>query len=272
MIASMNETKRSRFFNRFAADYPLLLFFVLAYLLAWLVFVPMVVLRGRPEIIAIATFAPTIAAIITHRFATGNFRAFRIYSTWARTIGAAAVGIILMVLAFVVLPAITAANARTLHWRIFLSFSVYNLSTLYGGPLGEEPGWRGYALPRLEHRFGPVGATLLLALLWAGWHIPLLFYPGWISASVGIYVFIVVGSSFILTCTANLARFGVIPAIATHAAFNTVSRFLGGLFGDTEPQMKVPFELVMALAGLAIALVLIVATRGRLAYHADKGV
>jgi hypothetical protein len=72
-----------------------------------------------------------------------------------------------------------------------------------------------------------------------------------------------------LTYGTNLARFGIITPIAMHAAFNTVSRFLGGLFAGTEPSAPIPFELVMALCGIAIGLVLTVATRGRLAYREE---
>jgi membrane protease YdiL (CAAX protease family) len=43
------------------------------------------------------------------------------------------------------------------------------------GAFGEEAGWRGYALPRMQARLGPLPATLLLALLWAAWHAPLVF-------------------------------------------------------------------------------------------------
>ena len=41
--------------------------------------------------------------------------------------------------------------------------------------LGEETGWRGFALEPLQHRFGPVAGTLILAALWAGWHTPTFF-------------------------------------------------------------------------------------------------
>ena len=43
------------------------------------------------------------------------------------------------------------------------------------GPLGEEPGWRGFALPGLQSRYSPLAATTILALLVAGWHLPLFF-------------------------------------------------------------------------------------------------
>jgi membrane protease YdiL (CAAX protease family) len=52
------------------------------------------------------------------------------------------------------------------------------LVLLIGGPLGEEPGWRGYALPILQRRFGPVTGALVLGLVWAVWHLPLRLIPG----------------------------------------------------------------------------------------------
>jgi uncharacterized protein len=48
---------------------------------------------------------------------------------------------------------------------------------LLGGPLGEEPGWRGFVLPRLQPRFGPLGGTLLLGFLWGCWHLPEFLTP-----------------------------------------------------------------------------------------------
>jgi len=254
-----------------AVNDPLILFFGLAYAWAWIVFGLMVIFHGAPQWTILATLGPTLAAVVAHRASAGNNRAFRLRTTWWRTLGATVVGVALMLLTYVVLPAVATADPRKLHWGVLTSASVYNYSTLLGGPLFEEPGWRGFALPRLEARFGPLQASILLALLWAAWHLPLFLYPGWITAPPWIYLLIMIGATFLLTYGTNLARFGVITPIAMHAAFNTASRFLTGLFvGTTGPRIRMPFELVLALCGLATAGVLILVTRGALGYVGDE--
>ena len=246
---------------------PLVLFFVLAYAGGWLVFVPLALLQGSLVWTALATIAPTMAAVVTQRVTTGSYSAFRVIAGWPRAVAAGLAGALLMMFAYVVLPGNTATDPSQLQWTALASLSVYNYSTLIGGPLGEEPGWRGYALPRLEAALGPVRGTIVLALLWAGWHLPLFFYPGWVSTPLWIYTLILVGASFILTFVTNLARFNVLAPIAAHAAFNTVSAWLAGFFAHTRPNVGVPFELILALCGLVVSAVLIGATRGRLRYE-----
>ena len=50
---------------------------------------------------------------------------------------------------------------------------VFFATALYGGPLGEEAGWRGFALSRLQKRFDPLLASVYLGLIWGIWHLPL---------------------------------------------------------------------------------------------------
>ena len=248
------------------------LFFTLAYVGGWAVFIPLVLVQGPLEWTALATVAPTLAAIATHRLTSRSYRAVRVFAGWPRALAAGLAGILLMMFTYVVLPGNTAADPSRLQWSVFTSLSVYNYSTLIGGPLGEEPGWRGYALPRLEAALGPIHGSIVLAGLWIGWHLPMFFYPGWVSAPLWIYALILLGASFILTFVTNLARFNVLAPIATHAAFNTVSGWLVGFFAYTRPVVGVRFELVLAICGLVVSMVLMGATRGQLRYEQASGI
>lgn len=52
------------------------------------------------------------------------------------------------------------------------------LISIISGPLNEEFGWRGYALDKLLDKYGFYGASLILGLVWAIWHLPWYFMPG----------------------------------------------------------------------------------------------
>jgi uncharacterized protein len=55
--------------------------------------------------------------------------------------------------------------------------ALFVLVFILGGPLLEEPGWRGFVLPRLERLHGPLVGTLILGVLWALWHLPEFLVP-----------------------------------------------------------------------------------------------
>jgi membrane protease YdiL (CAAX protease family) len=50
--------------------------------------------------------------------------------------------------------------------------------TFLSGPLNEEAGWRGFALPRLQEKHSALGSSLFLGFLWACWHLPFYLEPG----------------------------------------------------------------------------------------------
>ncbi len=88
---------------------------------------------------------------------------------------------------------------------------------------GEETGWRGYALPRLQRRYGPITATLIIAVLWAGWHIPQFFYvdsyEGFSPAMLPVFLFGLTCGAVVLTWLYN--QTGSVLAVAVwHGLYN----------------------------------------------------
>jgi membrane protease YdiL (CAAX protease family) len=61
------------------------------------------------------------------------------------------------------------------------------------GPLGEELGWRGYALNELQKKTSPLVASLIIGLLWGFWHFPL-----WLVSGYGGYDLLIYSASFML--------------------------------------------------------------------------
>jgi membrane protease YdiL (CAAX protease family) len=105
-------------------------------------------------------------------------------------------------------------------WYLMLAATV--VSTLVGGQAGEEIGWRGYALPRLAARFGLGGASVLLGVLWAGWHLPLFFFPGADTAgqSFPLYLLQVTAMSVAMAWLYANTRGSLLPVMLMHAAVN----------------------------------------------------
>lgn len=52
-------------------------------------------------------------------------------------------------------------------------FLVYPTTFFFGGPLNEEPGWRGYATPRMLAKYSPLITGLVIGVIWSAWHFPL---------------------------------------------------------------------------------------------------
>src|SRR5690606_26340526 len=57
------------------------------------------------------------------------------------------------------------------------------LQSLLLGPVGEEFGWRGLALPLLQRRFSPLWASLILGVVWAIWHVPAFLMSGTVQSA-----------------------------------------------------------------------------------------
>jgi uncharacterized protein len=89
---------------------------------------------------------------------------------------------------------------------------------------GEEAGWRGYALPRLQARLGPLRASVVLAAVWALWHAPLFLvlasYRDFSLLTIpGFFVGLTAGA-VVLTSIYNGADGSILAAAVWHASYN----------------------------------------------------
>ena len=146
--------------------------------------------------------------------------------------------------------------------------SIYVPGVILGGPLFEEPGWRGFALPRLQPLHGLLVGTLILGLLWALWHLPEFMVPSWAAESGGsspiaIVKFCIVGIALaiILTWVFNNTKGSVLMAILVHTSVDAPFRPFSVLLGPSETMNSI------LLSFGVLALVLVVLTRGRLGYQ-----
>jgi hypothetical protein len=96
------------------------------------------------------------------------------------------------------------------------------LVLLLGGPLGEEFGWRGHALPVLQDRLGWRTASLALGLVWGVWHLPLFFIEGTAQVRIPLALFLlsVVAMSVVLAWLVNRTAGSLVAALLFHTAVN----------------------------------------------------
>jgi membrane protease YdiL (CAAX protease family) len=98
----------------------------------------------------------------------------------------------------------------------------FPLVLLLGGPLGEEFGWRGYALPVLKDRLGWPAASLVLGLVWGVWHLPLFYIDGTAQAHIPLALFLlsVLAMSVLFAWLVNRTAGSVLAALLFHTAIN----------------------------------------------------
>ena len=215
--------------------------------------------------VEIGTLGPTISALITQRVFAGNWRAFRLRSAPRQAVIGVSVGSTLLLLAcFASAFALTQSGYGLWNWAALLIIPRQFLQNLLGGPLGEEPGWRGFALPRLQKRLHPLVASVVLGLLWANWHLPLLlisFYTGSYWAYVPYLTFcsVIIGLGF------NLSGQNTVVAIYLHGLCNLgLGVILNDFMGKATVRQSPSVGVVVGVCFLGAAMLAATSTRGRL--------
>lgn len=123
-----------------------------------------------------------------------------------------------------------------------------------GGPLGEELGWRGFALPRLERRARPLAATVALWIVWAVWHLPLFLLEDSVQALVPFWLWLtqLLVVSVLLTWFARRTPWSLAPVLALHTSSNVT---VGMCFIAPPGQPALlPMTLTVAVGAVVAAL------------------
>ncbi len=119
------------------------------------------------------------------------------------------------------------------------------------GPLGEELGWRGYALPRLQRRFSGLGAALILGAVWALWHVPAFFLAGLPQARIPFlpWAICTLALSVLLAWITNRARGAVAPAILAHWSWNHAADLTGAAAWPTAFALTIAALALVGFSG-----------------------
>ncbi len=262
--------------------FPLAAFFVMAFLFSWIAVTPLILNRSLPvepfqmlgALVGPTLSAILVTAILEGRKGVGSF--FKRYIQWRA-------GFVwwLFVL-FGILIALNTVAALFLGISVWSEFfkniglilPTYLITLLAGvvlGPLWEEPGWRGFALPRLQSQFGPMAGTLMLGVLWSLWHLPG-YLGGWMTVGIVPLVLSGVAFSIIATWVYNNTRGSILLMILLHSSSNAAisigSQVLPTNLSDSMSSF-VYGGWVPAITYAIMAAAIWIATRGKLSYESD---
>jgi len=240
----------------FVGRHQLLPFAALTYAISWAIWWSMAMrsmsigTTAGSVLNVVATAGPSIAAVIVAaalgrsqlRRMVDGFSRTRFSSRWALI--ALLLPQVMIVVALAINVVVFGAATPVVTIAVIGSLAREFVRVLFlGGPLEEELGWRGFALPRLQARRTAFEAALVLGLMWGLWHIPLYFVPGTgqyetvrdaasPAFAIGAFVVWTVGLSILFTWLFNETGGSLIVAVLFHASVNLGS-FVPAAVGST---------------------------------------
>jgi len=223
---------------RLIRTYPLAAFFLLAYGFSWLVGLPRLAgwITGFPIDILVAGLGPAIAGIGVAGITKGRAEIRNLLSGVSHW----RVGLrwwlfafcffpLLMLLAIGVNRLAGSDLGESLSGEIPSNWLLLPLlAGVLLAALVEEIGWRGYAWPKLRHRFPLLPAGVILGILWACWHLPLFFIKGMPQANLPFlpYLIMTIAVAIWLGWLHSRTQ-SILLATVCHAALNGAGSFPG---------------------------------------------
>ena len=267
----------------------LVAYFVLAYVLTWVTTLPLVLSQrglgmvNLPEellllLLLLATYiGPLPSALLITGIVEGKpgvKQLLRRLVQWRVGLGWVLLVLIGYPLLFVLGASAYLGTAPLMallqKWPIlFTSYLPTAVIGILYPSLGEEPGWRGFALPRLQQQHGPLIGSLILGVLHGFWHFPAYFLPGFILPGRFDPVAFAANTCAIIVMTVtwtwlfNRGNGSVLLLMLVHGASNATSGLFTQLFATDGPSDQWFIFKVMGV----VALLLIICTRGKLGYR-----
>lgn len=245
--------------------YGLILFFILAFVITWATSaIGVQALDGATDSLTItaaliAIYGPLLAALIVCLFQRDRLRIWgRSLIKWRVPLPYYAVALLypllLNVIAVLISAAVLGISPVFFQSSDIPDGGIVMLPVIFGAILlraaiGEEPGWRGYALPELQRRFSPFTASLILGAIWAVWHFHPMNWPT-LAPIAPLYALSVLVAAFTYTWLYNHTG-SVLLCILFHAASNTAEYVAPtGVFGGS----SMPLIISIVLNALTTAL------------------
>lgn len=277
--------------------YPLTCFFLLAYGISWMAWTPYALstsglglekdihipsVLGSTQLVGMlpgAYLGPLTAAFVVTAIADGRPG----LRHWARRLVRWRVGLrwylgVLFLVPAAVLLATCAlpgalAQIRVPAAVVFAAYLPMLIVQFLTTAVAEEPGWRDFALPRLQRRFGPVAGTAILGMLWGGWHLPLFLteWGGWPHVSwvqPVEFVACCIPLSLIMTWVFNRTGQSLPLVMLLHAGINSTYSLV---WPEVFPNLSVNRDTLHAqlLGSVVVAGLLLIATRGNLGLRTE---
>src|SRR5918993_521534 len=250
--------------------HPLITFFVLVYALAWIIESPLVFLQdsitgtqGQIFFILSANVVSVVAIVLTGvvfgrgalRKLLGRLLIWRVNPLWYLVV---LLGPVVLVGGAVGLNTLMGGPALSLGNTLLGVVIMWAFFIFPGSALGEEIGWRGYALPRLQTGRSALSASLILAPIWGLWHLPL-WLTGLPARTPTLYAAFLVSAfalSIITTWVYNSTGGSLLMVVMLHASANVPITLAIDSLGN---RAVVPVVLYWGMLVVAAIVVVIVA-------------
>ncbi|GCF11646.1 CPBP family intramembrane glutamic endopeptidase [Dictyobacter arantiisoli] len=275
--------------RRFMQRHPLLCYFVMAFGFTWLGWIPYVLSQSGLQLLPVslsqfaslpgAYMGPLMSGFIMAAVTEGKpgvgrllhrFVLWRVGWQWylAALLGVPAT----ILLGLMIMPGAVAALHVNLA-QFVLFFPLLLILEICTSGLAEEPGWRGFALPRLQLRYGPLLGSVILGVLWQCWHLPL-YLTDWGHGANGLLIALEiignVGLTIVITWVFNHSRGSLLIAILMHATLDAFGSVAAVSIFSTQ-WILVNGNIALLIGFGIVALVLVIVTRGRLGYQQPVG-